>query len=581
MSIYFIGVNCGHNASISIVDSNCNLIFSTDIDRHTKISYDFGYFENEIERAINFLNIKKEQIKILSIHQVWLKDEKIFNLSKRLLPVEFLNKLNFLRSLNFNELNIKKVIFLKNCLLKKFPFTKILIPSHHACHAAAAGFSSPFYKTKIHVVDAYGDELNESVWNYKNKSLKLEKKICDYPNLPHIWELFSRLVFNQYRNDVNKKLEPYMPSKGPGKIMAIASEFKSSEKIENLIFNFSNDKEIYSLRIGDKKIKKKFTKTFNKLINKKNNKNVWKNYGQFAASLQSFTNKELKKKIYYKTDNLCFSGGLALNCVATSFVCKKKKIKNIYTPPFPGDSGISVGAAYLAYEYYFKNKFLLKNFFIKKPYKNLFSPFVGYSYQIRKDFLYKHFKKNFFLTLTFDDNKDLSKFIAVNILKNKIIGLFNDRAEIGPRALCNRSILSNPFNYRNKKIINKLKKRESFRPVAPTVLESCAKKIFKNYFPHSPFMTQVQKLKKKYILQLPGICHSDNTARPQIIYDETESLIKNILINIKNKKGVGIIGNTSFNIEGPIVEKPIQAIELFKKNEIDILILNNYAILKL
>lgn len=266
--------------------------------------------------------------------------------------------------------------------------------------------------------------------------------------------------------------------------------------------------------------------------------------------------------------------------MATSYAGNKKKIKNIYTPPFPGDSGISVGAAFLAFEKYNNEIFGIKKIFKKKINEKEFSPYVGYSYNISKNFIFKSLNKKKYKIKYHDDKNELSEFIVNNLLKNKVIGIFNGRAEIGPRALCNRSILSNPFNPKNKNTINKLKKREKFRPVAPTVLEDCAKKIFKNYFKYSPFMTQVQILNKKYHNILPGIIHSDKSARPQIINKNSNDLIRKILEKMKIKMGIGIIGNTSFNIDGPIVERPLEAISLFKKNKIDILILNKFTIEK-
>lgn len=263
MKNYFIGINCGHNASISIVDENSSLIFSTDIDRHTRISYDFGYYQNEILKAIKFLRIEKEEINTISLHQVWLRDEKIFRLSKKLVPNEFYKILKELRQVDIDNLNKEKIKILKNVKLKKFPFSKILIASHHACHAASASFTSPFKKTKVHVIDAQGDNLNESIWDFKNRQLILKSKNYSYPNMPHIWELFSRLIFDQRRKDVSKKLDPYMPSKGPGKIMAIASENLPSNKIKKQIYNFGVNKDIYKLRLDEKKIKEAIKKIFN------------------------------------------------------------------------------------------------------------------------------------------------------------------------------------------------------------------------------------------------------------------------------------------------------------------------------
>ena len=578
---YYLGVNCGHNASISIVNENYNLIFSTDIDRFSKISYDFGYYSDQIDRALKYLKIKKNQVVCIAFHQVWLRDEEIFKISKKLLPKELFEKINYLKKIDIKKLNKDKVILVENFKMKGFANSKILICSHHACHAASACFTSPFKKSSVQIFDAYGDNLNESRWKYENFKIypDLDNQNLSYPNVPHLWEIFSRIVFKQYRKDVSIFLEPFLPSKGPGKIMALASEYKKSNNLVKSITNFGKDLETYKFRISDRRLIHKFKYYFKDSRKYLKKKFKWSEYGIFAASLQFYTNKYVLNKLNYKIKEICFAGGLALNCVSTSFAANKLGIKKIYTPPFPGDSGISVGASYLALEYTHKYSFKnnIQKYFNSQP---IFNPYIGYEYIVSFNEIKKYFNKKKFTIKKFNEN-ELADSISSEILKNKIIGLFYNKAEIGPRALCHRSILSNPFDRNNKSKINKIKKREKFRPVAPTLLKSTAKEIFINFFEHSPYMTQVQTLKNNIVKKLPGICHSDNSARPQIVQDEDKNLISKILKKIRLKTGMGIIGNTSFNVEGPIVENPNDAYKLFKSNEIDILVINNFLIKKI
>ena len=127
--------------------------------------------------------------------------------------------------------------------------------------------------------------------------------------------------------------------------------------------------------------------------------------------------------------------------------------------------------------------------------------------------------------------------------------------------------------------MNILKHRENFRPVAPSVLKNCSKKIFENILIDSPFMTQCQKIKNKFYNKLGGLNHYDFTARPQII-GKYNVFMHHVLKQIRKHNGIGIVGNTSFNIKGPIVETPDDAIKTFANSKIDYLILNNFLIEK-
>ena len=341
----------------------------------------------------------------------------------------------------------------------------------------------------------------------------------NYPNYPHMWELISRVIFNEDRKDVGRKLNGYFPSKGPGKIMALAAKSDPKKKyILNLKELFS-DKKLYKIELNNHKYLKR--KIFQK-IGIKEKKFNWgsKDLLNIASALQFLTNEFIYNKIRYnKFKNISFAGGLALNCVATSYASNKVN-KRVYVPPFPGDSGISVGAAYLG-KINNDKKNLIKNFFFKKKINQKFTPYIGYSFNITSKEINNILKRYSLNKLSFNIKKlssiNAAKTIARHINNKKIVAVFRGRAEFGPRALCNRSILSNAFDKKTKSEINKLKYRENFRPVAPSVLKDCSKKIFENILVDSPFMTQCQKIKYKFYDKLGGLNHYDFTARPQLI----------------------------------------------------------------
>ena len=580
---YHIGLNLGHNSSIAIVDNNQKLIFATDIDRYTKISYDHGYYEDQIERAMHYLKIKKKDVLSVNFNQVWVRDEKISDFTQRKLFPEAINKkkLNKIRTLDLTNLNKKKIINIQNKFENITSNFDLNICSHHACHAASAAYTSNFKKKYIYVLDAFGDGINHSEWIFENGEMKNVILEENYPNYPHMWELISRVIFNEDRKDVGRKLNGYFPSKGPGKIMALAAKSDPKKKyILNLKELFS-DKKLYKIELNNHKYLKR--KIFQK-IGIKEKKFNWgsKDLLNIASALQFLTNEFIYNKIRYnKFKNISFAGGLALNCVATSYASNKVN-KRVYVPPFPGDSGISVGAAYLG-KINNDKKNLIKNFFVKKKINQKFTPYIGYSFNITSKEINNILKRYSLNKLSFNIKKlssiNAAKTIARHINNKKIVAVFRGRAEFGPRALCNRSILSNAFDKKTKSEINKLKYRENFRPVAPSVLKDCSKKIFENILVDSPFMTQCQKIKYKFYDKLGGLNHYDFTARPQLI-EKYNVFMHNVLKNIKKQNGFGIVGNTSFNIKGPIVETPEDAIKTFAGSKINYLILNNFLIEK-
>ena len=165
-------------------------------------------------------------------------------------------------------------------------------------------------------------------------------------------------------------------------------------------------------------------------------------------------------------------------------------------------------------------------------------------------------------------------------MEKKIVGWFQDRMEWGPRALGNRSILGDPRRKDMKDILNlKIKKRESFRPFAPSVLEEDVTKFFECDI-RSEFMNHIVKFKEEYTKIFPSVCHVDKTARLQTVNLNNNPLFYKLISELKKITGYGVILNTSFNENEPIVDTPEQAISCFLRTDMDILFLEKFMISK-
>ena len=223
---------------------------------------------------------------------------------------------------------------------------------------------------------------------------------------------------------------------------------------------------------------------------------------ELAASVQSLYERELFKLVdMCPHENLIIMGGCALNCVANS----KIKGKNIWIMPSPGDSGSALGAAAL----------------VRKQKLEWINPYLGTP-------IYNSVNIN---------------NVVQELLDNKVCGLANGRAEFGPRALGNRSLLGDP-RYDIKDTVNDIKRRQKFRPFAPAILEEYADEYFDG--PMNEYMQFVSKAKHDY----SSVTHVDGTARVQVVKKDCESLIREVLEEWYERTGCPMLLNTSLNIKG-------------------------------
>lgn len=265
-------------------------------------------------------------------------------------------------------------------------------------------------------------------------------------------------------------------------------------------------------------------------------------------------------------DGLCLSGGTALNCPSNSRIYREGRFKKVFVEPGCDDSGLAIGAALSCYHN------LLDRPILKTRNRNLNSPFLGPRVAESDIFSAIEYFKEY---IHCEKVSDCAVDAAHELVNNQVIGWFYGRSEIGPRALGHRSILADARDEKNWERVNKIKKRELWRPFAPAVLESEAEKWFSGGPMPSPYMLFNAILKSK---EIPAITHVDGSARIQTV-NENDGAFYGLLLKFFEITGVPILLNTSFNGPGePIVETPLDAIRFFIDSELDFLYLNSYKI---
>lgn len=431
--------------------------------------------------------------------------------------------------------------------------------NHHASHAAGSFFVSPFDKAVTVVVDGIGETA--TAWIGYGEDNKLHK-IKEIP-LPHslgfLWEKLSEyLGFTEY---------------DAGKVMGLSSygDWKVYWKQFKELVSF-NDEDIFTINSDILRFRVKDFSLLEKLFalpKREKDSEITKEHEHIAASLQKVTEKIMLRMVkyaqqHYPCDKVCLSGGVILNCVANEELFRKLPVSDIFIPPAVHDGGNSIGAAYYVWNQVLKNK---RSFVLTNPYTG-----PKYSENDIEEAIKKY-------DVSFEKIDNIEQHTAKLIADGNVIAWFQDRIELGPRALGNRSILADPRLENMQDIINlKVKKRERFRPFAPSVLAEKAMDWF--YYKN-------QRLSDSFMLfavdpvfpeKIPAVTHVDETCRAQIVTKEMNPKFHTLISEFDKLTGVPILLNTSFNIQEPIVCSADDAVRTFLKSKMDYLIMHNYVV---
>jgi carbamoyltransferase len=310
---------------------------------------------------------------------------------------------------------------------------------------------------------------------------------------------------------------------------------------------------------------------------RKANEPVEKRHRDIAASLQARLEEVLLAHIAALAKstgqkNLCLAGGVAFNCVANGKIFDASSFERVYVQPAAGDAGLAVGAAYAVYHEVLGKP---RSFTMEHAgWGPGFAPQdVGRLIATRNlsngDLKIDEFPEELMLQET-----------AKHIAAGKVIGWFQGRAEWGPRALGNRSILADPRRADMKDILNqRIKHRETFRPFAPSVIEEATGDFFERTDP-SPFMTFAYPVRPEKRSVIPAPTHVDGTARLQTVSRQHHPLYWRLIREFGNQTGVPVLLNTSFNENEPIVCRLEEALDCFLRTKMDVLVLGNHILEK-
>ena len=571
---YILGLNFLHSDSSACILRNGLLIAAAEEERFLRIKHTSSFPIQSINYCLEEANIDISDLNTITIN------------SK---PLSVLNKKIIYTLKNFKRFklaikslkNIRSKLSLKDRILAispNKPFKgKIKYVDHHESHIASSLYYSGFDECINLSLDGFGDFASCAWGTFKNSKNTLDGRVY----FPHSMGIFYQAItqflgFKNYGDEY--------------KVMGLSSygKPKYEREVSKLLFNTENGFELdlsYFIHQNENIIKSDLNNqiTYKNLYSKKlidllgrergPNDEINQKHIDIAKSAQTVYEKTLFNFLNYlyskyKISNLTLSGGCAMNSVANGKISKNTFFKKVYISPNPGDAGGSVGSALISLCESKSEVITDVNYaYLGKKFTNEEIENIIKEKLINKRFNVKKYSEEDVFETT------------VNYLKDsKIIGWFQGRMEWGARALGNRSILADARNPNIKEIINlKIKRRESFRPFAPSILAEDTLEWFQ-IDKEVPFMTEVYPLVDDKKSLLPGITHVDGTGRLQTVSEKNNPKYYYLLKKFKHKTGIPIILNTSFNENEPIVQKPQEAIDCFIRTNMDVLVLENWII---
>jgi len=441
----------------------------------------------------------------------------------------------------------------------------IVFVEHHKAHASSAFFTSPWKRATIITLDGMGDYcIGGTVGLGSNGGIKILKRTNGF---------FSPGIFYM----IVTSYLGFKPGRHEGKVTGLAAygdPNKAYSSMKRIISYDDASLDFYSEIIPT--ALNRFSLTKNESYTLELFEKLWDGYDK--ADIAAAAQKRLEDIVLpfirdavriTAEPKLAVAGGVFANVKLNKMIMELPEVENIYVHPNMGDGGLATGAALFCWNQISKNR-ENKTRFMKTCYLGPKYGEVSIKNALKK------------ADLKWKKIAEPEKSIANYIAEGHIVGHYYGRMEYGPRALGNRSILASPTDPLLNKRLNERLKRTEFMPFAPSILEEYAHEYLKdwktNHFA-SRFMTICYDVKDIFKKKAPAAVHIDGTARPQIVRANDNPRFYKIIKEFYKITGIPLVVNTSFNMhEEPIICTPEDAIRDFMWNSIDILFIDNYAL---
>lgn len=570
-----LGINAYHADSSAAIFRNGIMIAATEEERFRRVKHWAGFPSKAIEFCLKEAGVSIHDVNHIAIG----RDPK----------AKFLRKLIFFASRPLESFvhtkerlfNQKKVSSVEEEFAQHFGIDPVSLKNkihqveHHRSHLASAFFASPFEQAAVVSIDGSGDFSTTMLAIGRGNKIEVIDDL-DFPHsLGIFYTAFTQLLGFPHYGDEYKVmgLAPYGEPKYVDQLRDVVllqedglfklnlEYFRSPGKG----FVLYNDKNIPEIPVA---YSEKAEAVFGPARTKE--EPLTQYHKDLAASVQKMAEITIFHVLNYAhkrtgLNNLCFAGGVAQNSVANGKILQNTGFKKIYIPSAGHDAGISMGSAQYVYHQELEHP--------RVP--AVWSAYTGahftneYIAQMlhKKGIAYKRLEEN-----------ELYPYVADRLVNAGVVGWFNGKAEFGPRALGARSILADPSRKDAKDLLNsKIKRRESFRPFAPSILEEYVDEYFE-CTDIAPFMEKVYPIKVSKRSIIPAVTHADGSGRLQTVNKSISPRYYALIEAFRKKTGIPILLNTSFNENEPIVNSPEEALDCFLRTSMDMLVMENIIV---
>ncbi|WP_316736048.1 carbamoyltransferase [Pedobacter aquatilis] len=574
--MYILGINAYHGDSSACIYKDGVIIAASEEERFRRIKHWAGFPSLAIKFCLQEAGIDIRMVDHIAIS----RDPKANFGNKVLMAIK--NRLS-LKNIADRLRNLQKAKSIQEEFINHFDLkpgelrAQIHNVEHHRSHLASAFFASPFNESAILSIDGFGDFTSTMTATGKDNQIDVLNSV----SYPHSLGLFytaltQYLGFPHYGDEYKVMgLAPYGEAKYEAEVQKLV-HLKPNGLFELDLAYFNHTKKGVQMvwENGIPSMENVFSDKLIELLGpvRKTEEELHQKHKDIAASVQKVAENVLYHVLNHlqestQLDSICIAGGVAQNSVANGKIKLFTKFKNIYIPPAGHDAGTAIGAALWIYNQVLGSPRTeaMQHGYFGSTYTN---EYIENLLQERRITYLKPAEEEFYASVT------------NCLMNNGVVGWFQGRAEFGPRALGNRSILADPRNDAAKELLNtKIKRRESFRPFAPSIL----KEFVPDYFEQSdevPFMEKVFKIKAEKRAEIPAVTHLDGTGRLQSVTARYNQKYHKLISHFYKETGTPILLNTSFNENEPIVNAPEEALDCFLRTKMDMLVMEDIIIIR-
>ena len=572
-----LGINAYHgNASAAIVCDG-RLVAAVEEERFNRVKYAAGFPAQAIRYCL-----REAGLALKDIHHVAVPRNPYVRLGTKLFYA--------LRMPSFARERLKVVAKFKGipeALAQAFDAdpagltAKFHRVEHHQAHLASAFFVSPFERAALLSADGLGDFASTMWGSGEGSRMKIDGAIA----FPHSLGLFYSAVtqylgFLKFGDEYKVMgLAAYGEAEQLNAFREIVRSNGSGFRLGLDYFTHHRTGPEMSWAEADKTPTqgKMFSESMERRLGPKRNPEepLEQRHRNLASALQARLEEiylGMLKKFAERTrlKAVCLAGGVAFNCVANGKIFDATGFEQVYVHPAAGDGGLSVGAAYYVWHQILgkPRTFVMDHAYWGPEYTQE---------EIRRAVNANGLGKNGCAIEELNEGELMQRTAAI-VADGKILGWFQGRAEWGPRALGNRSIVADPRRAEMKEILNqRIKHREIFRPFAPSILAEKTGEWFEKSRP-SPFMTLAYSVRPEKRSKIPAPTHVDGTGRLQTVTREANARYWSLIKAFERLTGVPVVLNTSFNDNEPIVCSPAEALDCFQRTKMDALVLGDFLI---